>query len=331
MQAVKKPVGGVDYPVDWAQYLDWFHAEDFCRNYVEKLRWPDGFVCPQCGVASELEPQSRHRLICPACRHQASATAGTIFEKTRTELRVWFGAIWFITSQKHGASALGLQRVLGLGSYETAWTMLHRLRRAMVRPERELLQGRVEVDETYLSLTDRFNPLSSVGRKSGTAKVLLVIAVEMPGAKRLGRIRIRQIERPDHKNLLQFVQDCINPGALIHTDGSSTYRVFKDNGYALEQTVHLRSGQAAHETMPEVHRVAALLQRWMMGTHHGAVQPAQLDYYLDEFVFRFNRRTSTSRGLLFYRLMQQAVATTPVTYSQIASTLRTKQSVELRG
>lgn len=331
MQTEKRPVGGIDYPVNWAQYLDWFHAEDSCRQYVQELRWADGFVCPKCGVISQAQAKSRHRLICQSCRHQATATAGTIFDKTRTELRVWFGAIWFITSQKHGASALGLQRVLGLGSYETAWAMLHRLRRAMVRPERQLLHGRIEIDETYLALTDRINPLSAVGRKSATAKVLVVIAVEMPAAQRLGRIRIQQIERPDHKNLLQFVQGCVSPGALIHTDGSSTYRVFKEHGYALEQTVHQHSRRAAHETMPGVHRVASLLQRWMMGTHHGAVQPAQLDYYLDEFVFRFNRRTSGSRGLLFYRLLQQAVATAPVTYDEIAAASRQRPSVELKG
>jgi len=149
------PIAGKDYPTTWVQFLDWFHSEQACRDYLEKLRWADGLICPKCGVISHVERLSRARLICPACRHQATATAGTIFDKTRTELRVWFAAIWYITSQKHGVSALGLQRVLGLGSYETAWTMLHRLRRAMVRPDRELLHGEVEVDETYLALTDR--------------------------------------------------------------------------------------------------------------------------------------------------------------------------------
>lgn len=317
----KAPKAGVDYPKTMVQFLDWFHTEQACRDYLHKLRWPDGgLVCPDCGVISEVQRQSRARLICPACKHQTTATAGTIFDKTRTDLRAWFAAIWFITSQKHGASALGLQRILGLGSYQTAWAMLHRLRRAMVRPERELLNGRVELDETYLALTDRLNPRSPLGRKSGTAKLLVVIAVEMLSPKGFGRIRIRQIERPDHDNLLSFVQDCVSPKARIHTDGSATYRVFEQHGYALEQTVHLRSGKPAHETMPGVHRVAALLQRWMLGTHQGAVQPAQLDYYLDEFVFRFNRRKSNSRGLLFYRLLEQAVVTQPVTYDDIIAT-----------
>lgn len=312
------PIGGTDYPTTWVQFLDWFHSEQACRDYLEKLRWAEGLVCPKCGVISRVERMSRGRLICPACRHQATATAGTIFDKTRTELRVWFAAIWYITSQKHGVSALGLQRVLGLGSYETAWAMLHRLRRAMVRPDRELLHGEVEVDETYLALTDRQTPISAAGRKSNTTKVLVVIAVEMLHPKGFGRIRIRQIDRGDYAHLMPFIKESVRPGAMIHSDGSPAYKKLESIGYKLRQTVHLGSETPAHESMSGVHRVASLLQRWIMGTHHGAVQPGQLDYYLDEYVFRFNRRTSRSRGLLFYRLLQQAVMTPPVTYTKIA-------------
>lgn len=311
------PIGGADYPTTWVQFLDWFHSEQACRDYLEKLRWGDGLICPKCGVISQVERMSRGRLICPACKHQATVTAGTIFDKTRTELRVWFAAIWYITNQKHGVSALGLQRVLGLGSYETAWAMLHRLRRAMVRPDRELLHGEVEVDETYLALTDRKIPISAGGRKSNTTKVLVVIAVEMLQPKGFGRIRIRQIAQGDYEHLIPFIRESVRPGAVIHSDGSAAYRELDAAGYKHRQTVHLGSDTPAHESMPGVHRVASLLQRWMMGTHHGAVQPTQLDYYLDEFVFRFNRRTSRSRGLLFYRLLQQAVMTKPVTYGNI--------------
>ncbi len=227
---------------------------------------------------------------------------------------MWFAAIWYITNQKHGVSALGLQRVLGLGSYETAWTMLHRLRRAMVRPDRELLHGTVEVDETYLALKDRKAPGTEVKRKSNTTKALVAVAVEMLEPKGFGRIRIRRIERGDHAHLMPFIKESISVGALIHSDGSGAYRELEEAGYEHQRTIHLGSDTPAHESMPGVHRVASLLQRWMMGTHHGAVQPGQLDYYLDEFVFRFNRRTARSRGLLFYRLLQQAVITKPVTY-----------------
>jgi transposase-like protein len=256
--------------------------------------------------------------MCLHCKAQTTVTAGTIFDKTRTELRVWFAGIWYITNQKHGISALGLQRVLGLGSYETAWTMLHRLRRAMVMPGRDSLRGEVEVDESYLSITDRKDPISPVGRKSNTGKVLVAIAVEMLQPKGFGRIRIRQIREGDRESLMPFIREAIEPGSLIHSDGSIAYRNLEELGYQHRRTVHLGSDTPAHESMPGVHRVAARLQRWLLGTHHGAVQPGQLDYYLDEFVFRFNRRTSASRGLLFYRLLQQAVDTGPVTYETVA-------------
>lgn len=316
------PISGKEYPTTWVQFLDWFHSEQACRDYLEKQRWPDGLICPKCEASAQVARNSRGRLICPSCRHQTTATAGTIFDKTRTELRVWFTAIWTITSQKHGISALGLQRVLGLGSYETAWTMLHRLRRAMVRPDRDLLHGEVEVDETYLALTDRITPIVTAGRKSNTTKVLVVIAVEMLQPKGFGRIRIRQIAHGNHEHLMPFVRESIRLGTVIHSDGSPAYRKLDDIGYRHRKTVHLGSDTPAHESMPGVHRVASLLQRWMMGTHHGAVQPGQLDYYLDEFVFRFNRRTSRSRGLLFYRLLQQAVMTKPVIYEKIIAASR---------
>jgi len=198
--------------------------------------------------------------------------------------------------------------------------MLHRLRRAMVRADRELLHGKVEVDETYFALTDRQDPISAVGRKSNTTKVLVVMAVEILHPKGFGRIRIRQIDSGDHENLMPFIKASIRPGTIIHSDGSAAFRELEENGYKHRQTVHLGSSTPAHESMPGVHRVASLLQRWMMGTHHGAVQPRHLDYYLDEYVFRFNRRTSRSRGLLFYRLLQQAVITKPVTYGRIVGT-----------
>ena len=216
-----QPIGGTDYPTTWVQFLDWFHSEQACRDYLEKLRWSDGLICPKCGASKKVRRISRSRLICPACRRQTTVTAGTVFDKTRTELRVWFAAIWYITNQKHGVSALGLQRVLGLGSYETAWTMLHRLRRAMVRPGRELLHGEVEVDETYLALTDRKTPVSAVSRSSNTTKALVVIAVEMLQPKGFGRIRIQQIANGDYEHLLPFIKESVRSGSIIHSDGSA--------------------------------------------------------------------------------------------------------------
>ena len=300
------PTAGEDYPRNWNEFLSWFPTDEACSTYLEKLRWPQGFVCPACGAASEPYRASRARLMCNACKHQTSVTAGTIFSKTRTPLRIWLAAAWYLTNQKQGVSALGLQRVLGLGSYQTAWTMLHRFRRAMVRPDREKLKGTVEVDETYLSISDRQQPISSTGRKSSTNKVQIIIAVEMLQPKGFGRIRLRRIDSDNTENVIGFVQEMIEPGSVVCTDGLASYRKLKDLGYLHNKIVMLGSDVPAHISMAGVHRVAALIKRWILGTHHGSVQPGQLDAYLDEFVFRFNRRTSGLRGLLFYRLLQQA-------------------------
>jgi transposase-like protein len=314
---ISAAIPGKDYPQNWNDFLDWFSTEESCLDYLERLRWPGGFVCPRCGVLGEAYRASRTRLMCRACQHQSSVTAGTIFDKTRTPLRVWLAAAWYLTNQKQGVSALGLQRVLGLGSYQTAWTMLHRFRRAMVRPGREQLKGLVEVDETYLAITDRQDPASPVGRKSNTAKVLVAMAVEILQPKGFGRIRLRRIDRDSAPYVIPFVQEVVEAGAQVRTDGSAAYRSLTELGFTHQRTVMLGSQVAAHVSMAGVHRVASLVQRWILGTHHGSVQPEHLDAYLDEFVFRFNRRTSNSRGLLFYRLLQQAVVTAPVTYQDV--------------
>lgn len=307
------------YPRTWGEFLEWFSSEEACLDYLERLRWPDGYICPGCGLAAEPHRVSRARLMCRSCRHQATVTAGTIFDKTRTPLTVWFAAAWYVTNQKQGVSALGLQRVLGLGSYQTAWTMLHRFRRAMVRPDRERLGGTVEVDETYLAITDRLQPASAVGRKSHTSKILIALAVEILEPKGFGRIRLRRIERDSEEFVVPFVQDSVELGAIVRTDGSAAYRSLASIGYEHRRNVILGSKVPAHISMAGVHRVASLIKRWVLGTHHGSVQPEHLEAYLEEFVFRFNRRTSRSRGMLFYRLLQQAVATDPVTYNDIIS------------
>jgi transposase-like protein len=311
------PVAGKHYPQSWNEFLDWFGTEEACLAYLEGLRWPHGFVCPSCGSASQPYRSSRTRLMCRDCQHQSTVTAGTIFEKTRTPLRVWFAAAWYLTNQRQGVSALGLQRVLGLGSYQTAWAMLHRFRRAMVRPDRDRLKGQVEVDEAYLALTDRQEPISPVGRKSSTAKALIVIAVETLETRGFGRIGLRRIPNDSAACVIPFVQQAIEPGARVHTDGSAAYRSLGELGYDHQRTVMLGSDVPAHVSMAGVHRVASLVKRWILGTHHGSVQPEHLDAYLDEFVFRFNRRTSGSSGMLFYRLLQQAVVTPPVTYGDV--------------
>ena len=299
-----------DYPRTLMELERRFASDEACRQYLAALRWPDGFTCLRCqGTGSWAA--SRGRQVCVTCGYQATVTAGTIFEGTRIALPVWFRAIWWVTSQKTGVSAMGLQRILGLGSYETAWTWLHKLRRAMVRPGRDRLGGRVEVDETYVGGLEE----GVQGRKTHT-KALVVVAAQEDG-KGIGRIRMRRVRDASAASLLPFVLESVEPGSVVHTDGWDGYVGLEARGYGHEVTVLRGRKESASELLPRVHRVVSLLKRWLMGTHQGAVSHEHLDYYLDEFTFRFNRRTSGSRGKLFYRLLQQAVAIEPVPYNQI--------------
>jgi len=299
-----------DYPRSLTEFEARFSSEEACREYLFRLRWPDGFCCPRCGCRKSW-PLREALLQCADCGLQTSVTAGTIFQDTRTPLPLWFRAMWWITTQKNGASALGLQRVLGLRRYETAWTWLHKLRRAMVRPGRDLLAGRVEVDESYLGGLEE----GLRGRHLGT-KALIVVAAQEDGAG-IGRIRMRRIMDASAESLLPFVEQSIEPGSVVHTDGWLGYAPLETKGY-LHQVTFLRGRkESPSELLPRVHRVLSLLKRWLMGTHLGAVSHKHLDYYLDEFTFRFNRRKSRSRGKLFFRLAQQAVAVEPAPYEMI--------------
>lgn len=305
------PVGGIDYPQTFQAMDEWFRDEAACRGYIRKLRWPNGFLCPNCGNTGQPWEMTGGCLRCRTCRHETSLTAGTIFEGTRKPLRTWFLAMWFVTSQKNGVSALGLQRVLGLGSYETAWTWLHKLRRAMVRPGRDMLSGAVEADETYVGGMEEGKP----GRQA-EGKAIVVIAAEKKG-RGVGRIRLSHVADASASSLLPFIQDAVEPGASVHTDGWLGYNGLKDAGYQHQVTFISNGTDPAHVVMPRVHLVASLLKRWLIGTHQGGVQHGQLGYYLDEFTFRFNRRRSKARGMLFYRLAQQAVAVAPAPYRSI--------------
>jgi transposase-like protein len=300
-----------DYPKTLLELEERFATEEQCRAYLTKLRWPEGFVCPSCG-GQKSWPAGRGRLICAACRHQATVTAGTIFQDRRLPLRLWCRAIWQVTSQKNGASALGLQRVLGLGSYQTAWTVLHKLRRAMVRPGRDKLSGRVEVDETLVGG-------ETPGRKGrGVPSQALVVIAAQEAGPGIGRIRLTRIPEASADHLHRFIQGAVVQGSCVHTDGWKPYQGLDRLGFQHE--VSKLKGQnknAATELLPRVHLVASLLKRWLLGTHQGAILPEHLDYYLDEFTFRFNRRTSASRGKLFYRLAQQAVQVPPVPYRML--------------
>ena len=236
-------------------------------------------------------------------------TAGTVFQDTHLPLTVWFRAIWLVTSQKTGVSALGVQRVLGLGSYKTAWAIMHKLRRAMVRPGRDRLTGIVEVDETYVGAPEE----GVVGRLT-LEKSLVIVAAQADG-RRIGRIRMARIPDLSKDSLHGFIAQAVEPGSVVRTDGFPAYGGLA--GYRHEPVVIRRSAETASELLPRVHQVVSLLKRWLLGTLHGRFGPDYLDYYLDEFTFRFNRRTSASRGKLFYRLLQQAVQVPPAPYRTI--------------
>jgi transposase-like protein len=253
---------------------------------------------------------SRGRWLCGGCRHQASVTAGTIFQDSHLPLTTWFRALWYVTSQKTGVSALGLQRVLGLGSYKTAWALLHKLRRAMVRPGRDRLRGTVEVDETYWGAEEA----GVVGRQT-EAKALVIIAAEADG-KGIGRIRMRRLPALTRAAVHGFLRAAVEPGSRVQTDGLNVYRELE--GYIHDPQVQRRQPAGEH-LLPRVHRVVSLWKRWLLGTHQGAIGHEHLDYYLDEFTFRFNRRKSGSRGKLFYRLAQQAVQVEPAPFVSLSS------------
>jgi transposase-like protein/Zn ribbon nucleic-acid-binding protein len=299
-----------DYPTDLSAFEARFSTEKACREYLIRLRWPDGFRCRRCG-ASRYWRVREVLLECVECGHQASATAGTIFQDTRSPLRLWFRAMWWVTAQKSGASALGLQRVLGLKNYRTAWSWLHKLRRAMVRPGRDRLAGTVEVDETYLGGLEE----GLRGRQVET-KALIVVAAQEDG-QGIGRIRLRHIADASATSLMPFIEEAVEPGSVVHTDGWLGYEPLEKKGYRHKITFLRGQEKSPSELMPRVHRVVSLLKRWLIGTHQGAVSRKHLDYYLDEFTFRFNRRRSASRGKLFFRLVQQAVNVEPIPYAKI--------------
>lgn len=298
----------LDYPATWQQFRTWFPDEQACIVYLERLRWPTGFLCPRCRSEKGWRlPDGRWS--CSGCARKVSVMAGTIFDRSRVPLADWFTAVWFMTNQKYGISALGLQRLLGLGSYQTAWTMLRKLRTAMVRPGRDRLQGTVEVDETYLGGIEQGT------RGRGTErKFIVAIAIQMLSPKGFGRVRLKRVEDVSSGSLIPFVEYAVQPGSEVRTDGWKGYLGLAKHNYEHHPVCLSDSGDPAHVVMPGVHTVAALLKRWLLGTHQGSVTADHLDAYLDEFAFRFNRRKSRRRGMLFYRLLENAVITAPARY-----------------
>lgn len=290
---------GVDeYPRTLMEFERRFATEEACRAYLVQLRWPEGVRCFRCHSPS-VWATARGLYHCTFCAFQTSVLAGTIFQDTKADLRLWFRAMWYITNQKSGVSALGLQRALGLGCYQTAWTWLQKLRTAIVRPGRDRLAGTVEADEAYLG-----GPKPGRPGRGAAGKVLVSVIVQIDG-RGIGRIRLRRIPDASARSLERAVRAAVAPDSVVRTDGWRGYSQLSALGY-YHETVH-EEVEVGQHLLPRVNRVVALFKRWLLGVHQGAVTPAYLNAYLDEFTFRFNRRTSRWRGKLFYRLVQQAV------------------------
>ena len=297
----------VGYPASMSDLMSRFFNEQSCKEYLAKLKWPKGFVCPKCSGNKHWETK-RDLKICSQCQYQQSLFAGTIFQGSRMPLKIWFQAIWWITSQKNGASTLRLQRALGLNRYETAWWMSHKLRVAMVRPYRDQLSGEVEVDEAYFG---------GVGNKH-----LVGVAAEVRGS-RTGRIRMQKIKDRSGPILQSFVERHIAPDSTIVTDGLKSYCGVEEKGYRHKplRKPYFWEDQNPEDDrlLPRVHRVISLAKRWVLGTYQGSMDKKYFDAYLNEFTFCFNRRASKSRGLLFQRLLENAIAVEPVSQGKLKS------------
>ncbi len=281
-----------------------FGDEEDCIRYLEKLKWPDGYRCPKCDHSKGWK-RADALIVCRDCGHKTSLTAGTIFHQTHKPLLFWFRAIWYVTHQKNGVSALGLQRALGLGSYHTAWTWLHKLRCAMVRPGRDRLRGTVEVDEAYYGGVKK----GKRGR-GASGKEMVFVAVEDESGK-MGRVRLMHIKDASRASLFEAIEQTIEPGSTIRSDCWKSYKTIDQKGYH-HQTVGPKTAETGENLLPLVNLVVSLLKRWLLGTHQGAISSSHFGYYLDEFTFRFNRRNSKKRGLLFQRLVENSVEISPV-------------------
>lgn len=297
-----------DFPPTILEFQQRFGTEEACREYLFASRWPDGFICPACGDGSAGEETRRHLWICTACGHQASITAGTVMHKTRLPLRTWFWAAYLVSTFQPGISAKQLQRQLGLGCHETAWAMLHKLRSAMVAPGRELLKGAVEIDEFFLG---GYEEGLKGGRQHGK-KVLCGAAVEVRG-QGSGRLRLQVLENSQAKTLEAFTQETTAPGAIVHTDGLPSYNGLAGLGYD-HRPRKVASVAKEDKLLPRVHRAISNLKAWMHGTHR-SVSPEHMQVYLDEFVFRHNRRGTPMAS--FQTLLGLGLTHEPVTYREI--------------
>lgn len=297
-----------DFPLTILEFQQRFGTEGACREYLFASRWPDGFVCPACGGRDAGAQTRRHLWVCTACGRQTSITAGTVMHKTRLPLRTWFWASYLVSTFQPGISAKQLQRQLGVGCHETAWAMLHKLRGAMVAPERDPLKGEVEIDEFFLGGHEEG---LKGGRQHGK-KALVGIAIEVRG-QGSGRLRLRVLENSQAKTLEAFTKTTTAPGSIVHTDGLFSYGGLSKLGYD-HRPRKVASVEPAEELLPRIHRAVSNLKAWMHGTHRG-VSDAHLQVYLDEYVFRHNRRRTPMAS--FQTLLGLSTQHEPITYRDI--------------
>ncbi len=300
-----------DFPKNELDFDRRFNHEQACLDYLFQLRWPEGFICPECGH-TEYWKSIRGLYLCRQCNHQQSVTAGTIFHSTKKPLTVWFKALWWFSTRKSGINAVALKETLGLGSYQTAWNWLQKLRTCTVFPDREKLLGQVEADEFYLG-----GVRSGKRGRGAENKTKVAIAVERRG-QRLGRVRMQVIEDCSANQLISFVKNNVAPGTPISTDGWKGYCGLEKAGYAHQKILSAHSVNK-ESVLPGVHLVISLVKRVFLGTFHGRLDESYLQRYLDEYTFRFNRRSSKSVGKKFLRIMQMAANSRAVT--NIALTL----------
>lgn len=301
------------YPINVMEFQEAFPTDQACFEYLCLVRWPEGFECPHCQHC-EAWKLKRFKLRCKKCERDISVTAGTIFQDRHIPLTLIFQAMWYIVCQKQGVSALGLQSILGLGSYHTTWLWLHKLRTAMIRPGRDLLSGTVEVDETLVG-GERHGKRG----RGAEGKELVLVAVEDQGKKGMGRIRLKHIPNATGVTLEKAVGEIVTPGSTVRTDGWRGYNALKKKGVTHVVVKHTEE-EPGQDPTPFVHLIASLLKRWLLGTHQGRQHASHLHYYLDEFTFRFNRRTSHSRGKLFHRLVQQSLQVEATPFSSLNAT-----------
>jgi transposase-like protein/ribosomal protein L37AE/L43A len=292
---------GADFPTTLAEFTERFGTEQACRAYLIQKRWPEGFRCPRCGDNRVTHLVAWDRWECRNCRHQASLLADTALRGTRKPLRLWFLAMYLMTTSKGGISAKELQRQLGLKAYQTAWTWLHKLRAAMVDPDRAPLEGEVEADEAYVGGLEE----GVSGRQTET-KAIVACAVERK-TRGLGRVRMQVVPDVSRKSLEGFLVAQVRLASTAITDGWNAYNRLTKAGFAHVRHVISASGRSASELLPGVHRVFALLKRWLLGTHQGAVSLKHLQAYLEEFTFRFNRRNAKNLTHAFQRLAEGIV------------------------